>query len=59
MKTTLRLRVRVSWWLRYYLLVLEVFCDVFDREPDWQKLSAVIELAIRIEADVVKATIKV
>ena len=41
--------VKVRWRLAYYIAVLELFCTVFDTDPDWSKLNRVIKSAVYVE----------
>lgn len=40
--------VRLRWWLMPYLHALVFFCDLFNREPDWQKLDRVIARGLKV-----------
>jgi len=44
------LRMRVAWWLPYYLLIVRTLCEVLDRQPDMDRVESVARHGIRIIA---------
>jgi len=42
------LRMRVAWWLPYYLLIVRTLCEVLDRRPDMDRVERVTRRGIRI-----------
>ena len=42
----LYVKIKVAWWLRYYLKALIFMCKLFGRMPDGKKLEKIIELAV-------------
>jgi hypothetical protein len=44
------LRMRVAWWLPYYLLIVRTLCEVLDRRPDMDRIERVARRGIRITA---------
>lgn len=45
----LRLRVRYRWWFWPYINTLKYLCDLFDADPDWEKLDRMIKRGIILE----------
>lgn len=39
---TLSVEVKSRWWLPLYLKTLTLFCQMVQREPDYEKISAFI-----------------
>lgn len=39
---TLSVEVKSRWWLPLYLKTLTLFCQMVQREPDYEKVSAFI-----------------
>lgn len=39
----------LAWWLKPYLFLWSIVCEVMDCEPDPEKLKAVVHKAIRIK----------
>jgi hypothetical protein len=46
---TITLRVRIAWWLRWYLSGLQLACWTMGTEPDWDKVHHTVMRAVRIE----------
>ena len=44
----LTVKVKVAWWLRPYLSVLSFFCLLTGAEPNWAKLSRVVDRAVKL-----------
>jgi hypothetical protein len=39
---TISIEVKSRWWLPFYVKTLNLFCLMFQREPDYEKISAFI-----------------
>ena len=42
------LRVRVAWWLPYYLLIIRTLCELLDCAPDMDRVERVKRRGVRI-----------
>jgi hypothetical protein len=40
------IEVRIAWWVKPYLHVLSVLCDLFDTYPDPDKLQSTLLLGV-------------
>ena len=47
MKVTVR--IRVAWWLRWYLAGVAVMAQCADLEPDQRKVEAMVRRAVRVD----------
>jgi hypothetical protein len=54
MDLKVRLVVRVAWWARVYLIVLEGLCNLLGREPDASRVAVTIKRGIRVRAEEVR-----
>ena len=45
----LHVNIRVSWWVKHYVMLLILFCKLFNTYPDMKKLERVLSRGIRIE----------
>jgi hypothetical protein len=43
------LELRFAWWLDWYISALTAVAVITQREPDWDKLAAVIGHAVRFK----------
>lgn len=41
-KINVTITMHVKWWVKYYVCILQVFCDTFNCEPDYDRVSAFI-----------------
>lgn len=48
---TVKVRVRLRWWLPLYVDTLVFFCTLFDREPDWEKFGKVVDRGIYLTVE--------
>ena len=48
-KNTLTLKVRVSWWIRYYLAGVSLCALLTGATPDFEKVHRVVMRGIHIE----------
>ncbi len=39
---TISIEVKSRWWLPFYVKTLTLFCLMFQREPDYEKIAALI-----------------
>jgi len=44
----LRCRVEFAWWVHIYLDILEFFCNLMGREPDYDKAAAIMVKGAKI-----------
>lgn len=47
----MQISVRVAWWFWVWMHALIFFCLLMDREPDWNKVQAMISKAIKLKVD--------
>ena len=45
----IKVKVYWAWWFPYYINTLLFFCEIFDAEPDYQKLERVAKRAVRVK----------
>ena len=48
-KVTVTMTAWVAWWLKPYLFVWSIVCEVMGCDPDPEKLEATVLKAIRIK----------
>lgn len=49
MAATVRVSIRVRWWLRCYLAAVMRFARVTGVEPDWMRVERVIQRGLVLE----------
>lgn len=42
--------VKISWWLRYYLIGVSMMCYLTGAQPDYDKIDYWISRAVKIKA---------
>lgn len=47
---TLTVRIKVAWWLRWYVAGLLTVSRITGAEPDMAKVERVVRRAVRLEA---------
>ncbi len=47
-------RVEFAWWVHAYLYMIEAFCNLVQREPDYDKLAAIMAKGAKIKIEAVE-----
>lgn len=45
---TVRVEVRLRWWVRPYLATLGALCELLGREPDEKRVAATVARGVRV-----------
>ena len=48
---TCTVRIKVAWWLRWYLAGVQMMTLTTGAQPDMRKVGAVVARAVSVEAD--------
>lgn len=48
-QTTIRIKVKLAWWVRPYLKTLSFLCELHDCEPDMEKVMKTITRGLRVK----------
>lgn len=42
-------KVSFKWWIKPYLYILGFFCELYQREPDYEKVKKILEKGTILE----------
>lgn len=49
--TAITVRVKLAWWVLPWLHTLIFFCQLMEREPDYEKVMAVMRRGTRVSVE--------